>query len=90
MVIQLRATDKGKMKYDQMQEWNPTLAGILRKRQHSLTEYKDEVLQELKFHHPPPPPASQTVTNECKQKYSKAFPHKNNTKIDTIRLNLQE
>jgi len=58
MVRQIRATDKGKMKYDQMQEWNPTLTGILRRRQHSPTGCKDEVPQELKFHHPPPfPPA---------------------------------
>jgi len=37
MVRQIRATDKGKMKYDQMQEWNPTLSGILRRRQYSPT-----------------------------------------------------
>jgi len=34
MVRQIRATDKGKMKYDQMQEWNPTLTEILRRRQY--------------------------------------------------------
>jgi len=91
MVRQIRATDKGKMKYDQMQEWNPTLAGILRKRQYSPTGCKDEVPQELKFHHPPPPPpAPQTVVSEWKQKYSKVFPHQNNPKIDTTRLNPQE
>jgi len=32
MVRQIRATNKGKMKYDQMQEWNPTLTRILRRR----------------------------------------------------------
>jgi len=91
MVRQIRATDKGKMKYDQMQEWNPTLAGILRRRQHSPTECKDEVLQELKFHHPPPPPpAPQTVSSEWKQRYSKVFTHQNNPMIDTNRLNPQE
>jgi len=58
MVRHIKATDKGKMKYDQMQEWNPTLTGILRRRQHSPTGCKDEVPQELKFQHPPPrPPA---------------------------------
>jgi len=85
---QIRATDKGKMKYDQKQEWNPTLTGILRRRQHSPTGCKDEVPQELKFHHPPlPPPAPQTVSNEWKQKYSKVFPHQNNPNINTTRLN---
>jgi len=91
MVRQIRATDKGKIKYDQMQEWNSTLTGILRRRQHSPTGCKDEVPQELKFHHPPPPPpAPQTVSNEWKQEYSKVFPHQNNPMIDTIRLNPQE
>jgi len=91
MVRQLNATDKGKMKYDQIQEWNPTLTGILERRQHSPTGFKDEVPQGLKFHHPPPPlPAPQTVSNEWKQKYSKVFSHQNNPKIDTTRLNLQE
>jgi len=72
MVRQIRVTDKGKMKYDQMQEWNPTLTGILRRRQHSPTGCKDEVPQELKFHHPlPPPPALQTVSSKWKQKYRK-------------------
>jgi len=47
MVGQIRATDEGKMKYDQMQEWNPTLTGILRRRQHTPTGCKDEVPQEL-------------------------------------------
>jgi len=65
MVRQIRATDKGKMKYDQMQEGNPTLTGILRRRQQAPTGCKDEVPQELKFHYPPPPPpAPQTVSNE--------------------------
>jgi len=69
MVRQIRATDKGKMKYDQIQEWKLTLAGILRRRQHSPSGYKDEVPQELKFHPPPPPPpAPQTVSSEWKQK----------------------
>jgi len=75
MVRQLRATNKGKIKYDQMQEWNPTLTGILRRRQHSPSGCKDEVLQQLKYHHPPTPPlAPQTVSNEWKQKYSQVFP----------------
>jgi len=56
MVRQIMTTDKGKMTYDQMQEWNPTLTRILRRRQHSPTGCKDEVPQERKFHHPPPPP----------------------------------
>jgi len=43
MVRQIRAPDKGKMKYNQMLEWNPTLTGILRRRQHSPTGCKDEV-----------------------------------------------
>jgi len=74
MVRQLSATDKGKIKCDQIQEWNLTLAGILRRRQHSPTGFKDEVLPELKFYHPPPPlPAPQTVASEWKQKYSKIF-----------------
>jgi len=91
MVKQIRATDKGKMKYDQMQEWNPTLTGILRRRQHSPTGCKDEVPQELNFHHPPAPPGSpQAVSNEWKQKHSKAFSHQNNPTIDTTRLNPQE
>jgi len=91
MVRQIRATGQGKMKYDQMQEWNPTLAGILRRRQHSPTECKDEVPQEHKFHHPPPPPpAPQTISSKWKQKYSKVFPHQNNPMIDTNRLNPQE
>jgi len=65
MVRKIRATNKGKMKYDQMQEWNPTVTGILRRRQYSPTECKDEVPQELKFNHPPPPPpAPQTVSSE--------------------------
>jgi len=65
MVRQIKATNKGKMKYDQMQECNPTLARILRRRQHSPTGCKDEVTQELKFHHPPPPPpALQIVSGE--------------------------
>jgi len=55
-VQQLKATDKGKKKYDQMQEWKPTLTGILRKRHHSPTECKDEAPQQLKFYHPPPSP----------------------------------
>jgi len=79
------------MKYDQMQEWNPTLAGLLTRRQHLPTECKDEVPQELKFHHPPPPPpAPQTVSSEWKQRYSKIFTHQNNSMIDTTRLNPQE
>jgi len=91
MVRQINATDKGKMKYDQMQEWNPTLAGILRRRQHSPTGCKDEVPQELKFHHPPPPPpAHQTIVSEWKQRYNKVFPHQNNPMIDTTRLNQHE
>jgi len=91
IVRQLRATEKGKMKYDQMQEWNPTLTGILRRRQHSPTGCKDKVLQELKFYHSPPPPlAPQTVSSEWKQKYSKVFLHQNNPKIDTTRFNPQE
>jgi len=91
MVKQIRATDKGKMKYDQMQEWNPTLTRILRRRQHSPTGCKDEVPKELKFYHPPPPPpAPQTVSSEWKQKYSKIFPHQKNPMIDTTRLNPQE
>jgi len=88
MVRLIGATDKGKMKYYQMQEWNPTLAGILRRRQHSPTGCKDEVTQELKFHLPPPlPPAPQTVSSEWKQKSRKIFPHQNNPMIDTTRLN---
>jgi len=91
MVRQIRATDKGKMKYDQMQEWNPTLTRILKRRHHSPTGCKDEVPQELKFHHPPPPPpAPQTVVSEWKQRCSKIFPHQNNPMIDTTRLNPQE
>jgi len=74
-----------------MQEWNPTVTGILRRRQHSPTGCNDEVPQELEFHHPPPPPpAPQTISSEWKQKYSKIFPHQNNPKIDTTRLNGQE
>jgi len=91
MVRQSRATDKGKMKYDQMQEWNPTVTGILGRRQHSPTECNDEAPQELKFHNPlPSPPAPQTFSNEWKQKYSKVFPHQNNPMLDTTRLNPQE
>jgi len=64
MVRQIRATDKGKMKYDQLQEWNPTLTRMLRRRQHSPTGCKNEVQQELNFHHPPPSPsAPQTVSS---------------------------
>jgi len=47
MVKQIRETDKGKMKYAQMQEWDPTLAGILRRRLYLLTEYKNKVLENL-------------------------------------------
>ena len=91
MVKQIDATDKGKMKHDQMQEWNPTVARILRRRQHAPTGCKDKVPQELKFHYPPPPPsAPQTVSSEWKQKYSKIFPYQNNPIIDTTRLNPQE
>jgi len=74
MVRQIRATDKRKMKCNQMQEWNPTLTGIRRRRQHSPNGGKNEVPQELKFHHPPPPPpAPQTVVSEWKQRYSKVL-----------------
>jgi len=91
MVRQIDATDKGKMKYNQMQEWNPTFPRILRRRQHAPTGCKDEVLQELKFHHPPPlPPAPQTVSSEWKQKSRKIFTHQNNPMITTTRLNPQE
>jgi len=91
MVRQIRTTDKGKMKYDQMQEWNPTLAGILKRRLHSPTGGKDEVPHELKFHHPPPPPpAPQVVSNVWKQKYGKVVLHQNYPMIDTTRLNAQE
>ena len=44
MVGQIGATNKGKMKYNQMQEWNPTLTGILRRRQHLPPGCKSEVL----------------------------------------------
>jgi len=74
MVRQITTTDKGKMKYEQMQEWNPILTGILGRRQHSPTGCKNKVPQEHKFHHPPPPPAPQTVSSKWKQKYSKVFP----------------
>jgi len=91
MVRQISVSDKRKIQHHQMEEGNPTLTGILRRRQYSSTEYKDEVLQELKSHHPPPPPPGpQTITSAWKQKFSKVFPHQKNPKIDTSRLNLPE
>jgi len=65
MFRQIRATKKWNIKYDQMQEGNPTLTGILRRRQYSPTRCKDEEPQELKFHHTShPPSAPQRVSNE--------------------------
>ena len=43
IVRQPTATDKGEMKYNQMQQCNPTLTRILKRRQHPKTGCKAKV-----------------------------------------------
>jgi len=44
-------------------EWTPTLNGTLRMRGNDPRKCKDEVPEELKFHHSPPPPPSPTTNS---------------------------
>src|SRR5437868_48108 len=56
-----RSIRRAPTRLSNLQEWNPTLNGILKRRATSPTTCQDEVPKQVRYNDPPPPPPGSQV-----------------------------